>query len=274
MGFIWNEFLIKPILNVMLFLYNVLPGHDLGLAIIVVTIIVRLIVLPLSLKSSRAQRRLKTLTPQLNELKEKHKGDQQALAKAQMEFYKQNGVSPLGSCLPVLIQLPVLFALYRVLRDMITKIDPVLVYGFIHLPEKINAVAFGFLDLSKPEKYIMPILAGGLQYILGVMTMPINKSKNAGPEGAINKQMIYMMPLMTVFLAISIPAGLTLYWVATTLLSILQQVYVNHEKRKEVTVRIKKAGDHEEIVVEEIEEKKPIQIEAGQEKNDESKETI
>uniref|UniRef100_A0A7C4M0F3 Membrane protein insertase YidC n=1 Tax=candidate division CPR3 bacterium TaxID=2268181 RepID=A0A7C4M0F3_UNCC3 len=270
MGFIWNELLIKPMLNLMLFLYNVLPTHDLGLVIIVITIIIRLLVLPLSIRASRSQRKLKNLTPQLNELKEKYKGDQQALARAQMEFYKQNGVSPMGSCLPVLIQLPILIALYRVLTDMITKIDPAFVYPFIYLPETINHTFLGFLDLSRPEKYVMPILAGGLQYVLGVMTTPIDKSKNAvsSPESAITKQMLFMMPLMTVFLAISVPSGLTLYWIVTTVFSIGQQVWVNKEKRKEVTVRIKKAGETGEVfIAEKVEELSP-----NEKKDEENKE--
>lgn len=235
----------------MLFLYNAIPGHDLGIAIIIITIIIRLIVLPLSIKSSRAQRKMKRLAPELAALKEKHKDDQQAFAKAQMEFYKRNGVSPIGSCLPVLIQLPVLFALYEVLRDGLTKIDPALVYGFIHLPDKINPMFLEFLDLSKPEKFVIPVLAGILQYILAVMTTPIDKSPNPSTEQKLNRNMVYLMPLMTVFLAFSLPSGLTLYWVATTLFSIGQQVLVNREKNKEVVVRVKMHGAEEEIVVEE-----------------------
>ena len=191
MGFVWNEFFIKPLLNLLLFLYNNVPGHDLGIAIIIITIIIRVVVLPLSLKSSRAQRKMKMLAPELAALKEKHKTDQQAFAKAQMEFYKHNGVSPITSCVPVLIQFPVLIALYRIFREVLTKIDPSQVYSFIHLPAKINVTFLGFLDLSKPEKFVLPILAAALQYVLAVMTTPIDKSKNPTTEQKMNRQMIF-----------------------------------------------------------------------------------
>ena len=251
MSFLWNEVLVKPLLNLLLFLYNIMPGHDLGLVIIVITIFIRLIVLPFSLKASRAQRKMKRLAPELAKLKDTHKNDQQALAKAQMEFYKQNGVSPFTSCLPVLIQLPILFALYQVLREGLTIINPSQVYSFIHLPEKISPMFFGFLDLSRPEKYVLPIIAGLSQYILGVMTTPA-PGKNAGPEAAMTKQMIFIFPMMTVFLSFSVPAGLVFYWIATTLFSILTQVYVNHEKNKEVTVRVKTAGADHHLVIQEV----------------------
>ncbi|MDD5731427.1 MAG: YidC/Oxa1 family membrane protein insertase [Patescibacteria group bacterium] len=251
MVYIWNEFLIKPLLNLLLFLYNNVPGHDLGIAIIIITIIIRVVVLPLSLKSSRAQRKMKKLAPELAILKERHKSDQQAFAKAQMEFYKHNGVSPISSCLPVLIQLPILLALYQIFREVLTKINPAQVYSFIHLPEKISPTFLGFLDLSKPEKFVLPVLAAGLQYVLAIMTTPIDKSKNPSTEQKMNRQMIFLMPLMTLFFAVSLPSGLTLYWVVGTLFSIGQQVIVDREKNKEVVVRVKKAGGEEIIVVEE-----------------------
>jgi len=257
MAFVWNEFFIKPLLNLLLFLYNNVPGHDLGVAIIIITIIIRVIVLPLSMKSSRAQRKMKRLAPELAALKEQHKGDQQAFAKAQMEFYKHNGVSPITSCVPVLIQFPVLIALYRIFREVLTKIDPSQIYSFIHLPVKINPYFLGFLDLSKPEKFVLPVLAAVLQYVLAVMTTPIDKSKNPSTEQKMNRQMVFLMPMMTLFFAISLPSGLALYWVAGTLFSIVQQLIVNREKNKEVVVRVKKAGDEETIVVEEKEGESP-----------------
>lgn len=235
-----------------------MPGHDLGLVIIVITIVIRLAVLPFSLKASRAQRKMKTLAPELAKLKDLYKNDQQALAKAQMDFYKQHGVSPFASCLPVLIQLPILFALYAVLREGLSTVNPAQVYSFIHLPEKISPMFFGFLDLSRPEKYVLPIVAGVSQYILGVMTTPA-PGKNAGPEAAMTKQMMYMFPIMTMFLSFSVPAGLVFYWIATTLFSILTQVYVNHEKSKEVTVRIKHAGADHHLVIQEVVEGEVIE---------------
>lgn len=251
MGTLWNELLIRPMLNLLVFLQNIIPGHNIGIAIILVTFIIRFIILPLSLKSARAQRKIQQLTPQLNELKEKHKDNQQELAKAQMDFYKQNGINPAASCLPLIIQLPILFALYQVLIDGIHKVDQAQLYAFVKMPESINFTFIGGIDLSKPEKYFLPVLAGLLQYILTFMTTPkVDKTKKAGPEQMITRQMLYFMPLITVFIAIGVPAGIALYWVATTLFSIVQQLIVNHEKRREIKIKIKKASDgHEEISI-------------------------
>lgn len=250
-SFIWDDLLVNPLLNLLVFLHNVIPGHDLGVAIIIITIVIRFLVVPLSIKASRSQRKMKQLMPELSLLKEQHKEDQQALARAQMEFYKRNGVSPFASCLPVLIQFPILIALYNVLREGLAQINPDQIYSFIYAPEKLNATFLGIVDLSVPEKYVLPILAGGLQYILGIMTTPIDNSKNAGPEAAMAKNMVFMLPLMTAFFALSLPSGISLYWVAGTLFSVLQQVYVNHEKGKEVTVKIKKQGGEDIIEISE-----------------------
>jgi len=241
MSFLWNEILYKPLLNLLVFLYNIIPGHDLGIAIILLTILIRFAILPSSIKASRSQRKMQKLVPELNKLKEQYKGDQQALAKAQMEFYKQYGVSPFSSCLPLFIQLPIIFALYAVLREGLGGIDPSKVYSFIYLPEHLKTTFLGIIDLTKPDRFFLPVLAGVSQYILSKMTMP--QSKNSGPEQTITKQMIFVLPLMTMFFAMSFPAGLALYWVATTLFGIGQQIWVNRERKKEVTVRVKKTGE-------------------------------
>jgi len=238
----------------LVFFYNIIPGNDLGVAIILLTIIVRLLMLPSSIKSSRSQRRMQKLMPELNKIKEQHKGDQQAVAKAQMDFYKQHKISPFSSCLPLLVQLPIIFALFGVFRAGLGEVDPSNIYAFIGLPEKLNTTFLGLVDLSQPNKFVLPILAGVSQYILSKTT--ISSSSSSGPEQAITKQMTFILPVMTVFFAMSFPAGLALYWVVSTLFGIGQQVYVNREKEKEVTVKIKKAGEDENEENKEEEKKK------------------
>src|SRR3989344_8315591 len=116
MGEFFNTILTQPLLNVLIWLYNILPGNDIGLAIIVLTLLIRALLYPSFQKSLRAQRELQQLQPKLDELKQKHKDDQAAQAKAMMEFYKENKISPFSSCLPLLIQLPILIALFLALR--------------------------------------------------------------------------------------------------------------------------------------------------------------
>ncbi len=237
MSFIWNELLYEPLLKLLVFFYNVIPGNDLGIAIILLTILVRLLMLPSSIKASRSQRKMQVLMPELNKMKEQHKGDQQAVAKAQMDFYKQHKISPFSSCLPLLVQLPIIFALFGVFRAGLGEIDPSKIYSFIKLPEILDTTFLGLIDLASPDKFVLPILAGASQFILSRITT--STSSSPGPEQAITRQMTLILPVMTVFFAMSFPAGLALYWVVSTLFGIGQQVYVNREKEKEVIIRVK-----------------------------------
>ncbi|MBI2448279.1 membrane protein insertase YidC [Candidatus Microgenomates bacterium] len=252
LNLLWNDFLYRPLLNAMVFLYNALPGHDLGLVIIVLTVLVRIIILPLGLKASRSQRKTKSLAPEIAKLKEQYKGNQQEFAKAQMELYKRYGVSPFSSCLPLLIQVPLIWALYLVLREGLTAINPEHLYSFVYYPGQMDTDFLGLVNLSVPDKIFLPVLAGISQYILTLMTSQIPQS-GTPQEKMIAKQMTFMMPLITLFIAIGFPAGLSLYWVATTLFSIGQQLWVNKEKSVEMKIKIKKAGDHKEIVIQETE---------------------
>lgn len=254
----FTAILYQPLFNALIFLAWLIPGHSIGWAIIALTIIVRLILLPSSLKTLEHQNRLRALQPKLDELKEKHGHDRTAHSKAMMELYAAEKVSPLGGCLPMLIQLPILFVLYRVFIEGLSTDQYNLLYSFTPRPETINTHWFG-LDLSKPELWVLPILAGLLQYVQARQMMPLSaatlkgsKAPEADMSQAISRQMMYLMPVMTVFITRSLPAALGLYWVATTLFMIGQQFYAsrlplpdvkNGIKAKDgVTVKIRTKG--------------------------------
>ena len=112
----YNDVIYRPLLNLLVFFYNVIPGHDVGIVIIVLTIFIRLILAPSFHKSLKSQKAMNDLQPKLGALREKHKGDKEAEAKAMMELYKEHEINPLASCLPLLIQLPILIGLYQVFR--------------------------------------------------------------------------------------------------------------------------------------------------------------
>lgn len=219
----------QPILNLLVAIYNFLPGHDIGLVIIILTLIVRGILYPLSKKSIEAQKSLQNLQPKLEEIKRAHADNKEAASRAMMDLYKQEKVNPLSSCLPLLIQLPFFWAIFRVFRDELTGKALTLVYPFIMNPGAINPIAFGFLDFSKPN-IVLAILAGASQFWQAKM-MPMRQApKNAGEGGrdenlmaAMNKQMLYIMPALTVFICFSLPSGLAFYWFIATLFTILQQ---------------------------------------------------
>jgi len=235
MSYIFQTIFYQPILNLLVFLYNVVPGHDLGLAIILLTVIIKVVLLPLSKQSIKSQKALQDLQPKIDEVKKKYANQKEEMGRAMLEIYKENKVNPFSSCLPLLIQLPFLWAVFRVFRNGFAGNSLDLVYSFISRPESINNVAFGFLELAKPNIYLA-ILAGLAQFWQAKMMVtkkPAIKASGAKDENMMaimNKQMVYFMPFLTVFIGLTLPGGLTLYWFVTTLLTALQQLYVFKKK--------------------------------------------
>ncbi len=230
----------QPVLNLLVFLYNTIAFQDLGIAIILLTVIIKLVFWPLGRSAIKSQKALQDLQPEIEELKTKYKKDKAGLSKATMELYKNNKVNPFSSCLPLLIQLPFLFAVYQVFRDGLnSKLD--FVYSFIKRPEAINTISFGFLNLATPN-IVLALLAGAAQFWQAKMMItdkPVVKtpgSKDEGMAAIMNKQMLYFMPAITVFIGISLPSGLTLYWFILTALTAIQQLLTFKKKNKHHTI--------------------------------------
>ena len=232
MSFLFNEILYRPIFNLLVFLYNVLPGGDFGVAIIVLTIIIRLVFSPFSLKAITSQKKLSQLQPRIKEIQEKLKHDKAAQAQAVMELYKKEGVNPMSGCLPLLVQIPVLFALYKALANGFDPENLNRLYGFVFNPGVLNNISFGFFDLAL-KSHALAIISGIFQFIQAKMSLSFQKntvkySQSSGPDmNAINKQMLYFFPFMIIIIGWNLPAGLVLYWAVTTLFSIFEQMYIN-----------------------------------------------
>ena len=213
---IFEAILFQPLFNGFVGLYNIIP--DVGVVIVIITVLLKLVLHPLTSKSIKAQKSLQDLQPRIKEVKEKFKGDQQRLAQETMKLYKEHKVNPLGSCLPILVQLPVFLALYWVLRDGLTNANFDLLYSFVSNPESINVISLGFFDLGK-SNIVLALLAGAAQFFQAKMMFAKRAPKAAG-SGAkdenmmamMNKQMLYFMPIITVVIAMQLPAGLSLYW--------------------------------------------------------------
>lgn len=214
----------------MVFIYNVLPGHDLAITIILMTIVIKLVLWPLSHQAIESQKKIQDIQPEMEALKKKYADNKEALGKAMMELYKERNVNPFSSCLPLLIQLPFLFAVFHVFQTGFQNGALDLVYSFISRPEQINHIALGFIDLSKPY-ILLAVAAGAAQYWQAWMTLAkknhhvVETSPN-NLGAAMNKQMLYFMPALTVFIGLTLPGGLSLYWLVTTLLTILQQFII------------------------------------------------
>jgi len=235
MAHIFQIIFYQPILNLLVWLYNIAPGHDLGIAIILLTVIIKLALLPLSRQAIKSQKSLQDIQPKIDELKKKYANKKEEMGRAMLELYKENKVNPFSSCLPLLVQLPFLWAVFMVFRDGLAGTSMNLVYSFISRPEHINSLSLGFLELSKPNIYLA-ILAGLAQFwqakmmITSKPAVKADGSKDEGMAAIMNKQMLYFMPILTVFIGITLPGGLSLYWFVTTLLTALQQLYVFREK--------------------------------------------
>lgn len=237
---IFYVFLFQPIFNLLVFLYDLIPGGDMGIAIILLTIIIKLLLWPLMSSSLKSQKAMQQIQPKLDALKGQYGDDKEGLSKAMMALYQEEKVNPLASCLPILIQLPVLIALYRVLFHGFNAEALNQLYPFVHNPGSVHNLFLGFLDLGKTNVWLA-VIAGVLQFFQTRMMMQRQPPKQvAKTEGAqdesmlasMNKSMMYMMPLMTILIGVKLPGGLTLYWVTVTIFSIVQQWWVFQQKEK------------------------------------------
>lgn len=224
---LYQALLYQPILNLTVGLYDFL-FHDFGLAIVALVVIVRGALWPLTHRSLQSQKAMMDLQPKIKAVQEKFKDDKEEQAKAMMALYAENKVSPFSSCLPLLVQLPLFIALYNVLSAGLKSEHLDQLYSFVPNPGLISTMAFGFLDLSKASVAVA-VLAAGAQFLQAKMMqrkdvkVHAEGSKDEDAMAMMNKQMLYMMPAMTLFIGWKLPAGLTLYWLLTNLAMVAQQ---------------------------------------------------
>ncbi len=229
---IFNEFLYRPLFNLLVFLYNTIPCSDIGVAIIGVTAVVKLVFWPLTGKAVKSQKALQEIQPRIKEIQEKYKDNKEEQAKKLMEFYKENKVNPMSGCLPLLVQIPILIALYQVFLKGFDPSSLSSLYSFVHNPGVINPMFFGLINLALPNK-VFAILAGVSQFFQAKMTMPKNTKLPNAPKTsdeymmrAISKQTLYFLPVFTILISWNLPSGLALYWVVTTLFTLFQQYVI------------------------------------------------
>ncbi len=260
MSQIWNLFLYHPLINALIFLYQFL-FHNLGWAIIILTMVIRAILIPLTMPSLKAAKKMKELAPEIAKLKKKYANDKQQFAKAQLELYRQHGANPAAGCLPQIVQLIILIALYQAFRQVLmvngdniaAHLNGVL-YPFLKLaPETVINTKFTYLNLTKPDIFPLPqgflggilpgipgfflIGAAVVQFVSSKMMMPVAKKveieakKTSGETddmaATMQKQMLYLFPLMTIVFGFTFPAGLVLYWLVFSLFQAGQQYYVS-----------------------------------------------
>ena len=232
----FNTVLYQPLLNALVFLYQFLPGRDFGVAVIVLTIMIRIVLYPLMLKSIRSQKMLSELQPKIQEIQQRNKDDKEKQAKEMMELYRKEKINPMGGCLPLLLQLPILFALYRVFWHGMEPEAMSLLYSFVPNPGEINPAFLGLINLAEAS-LVLAFIAGICQFFQTKMLMPKQKSAPKGDQmaqfsGIMQKQMLYFFPLFTVLILWKLPAAIGLYWIVTALFSIGQQYLILKPKEQ------------------------------------------
>lgn len=233
---IWNAVLYHPLLNALAFLISIIPGGDVGVAVIVLTILVKVVLFPLSQKSIESQAEMNILTPELNKIKASGASKEEQ-AKLTFDLYKKHKVNPFSGCLLVLIQIPVIFALYYVFSRGI-KFNTGLLYYFIHIPEHTNMMFLGILDIGG-KSLVLAILAGVSQYLQAYfMPKPAANPPSNGVTASFSEsfaksmsmQMKYIFPFIVAFIAYRISGAVALYWITSNLFMVAQQIYVKREK--------------------------------------------
>ena len=238
----FTTILVQPLFNLLALIYAISPWHDFGLAIVVITVIIRLILWPVVSKQLHSQRAMQELQPELARIKAEAKGDRTLEGKLTMELYKEKEINPLGSLLPLVIQLPIFFALYAVLRDVVKPGEIAhLAYPAVqHLAPIATIISghgafhpklFGVIQLSKASP-VLGVLAGLAQFIQTKQLAP--KKTPGDAQAQITAGMTYVFPFITLILGLTWPSALTLYWTTSSAVAILQQTIVLRQDVKEL----------------------------------------
>ncbi|MEK7134184.1 MAG: YidC/Oxa1 family membrane protein insertase [Patescibacteria group bacterium] len=251
----------EPLYNGLIFLVSVIPGADLGVAVIFLTLLVKCILFPVSHKSSRAQAGMKAIEPEVKALQEKHKNNKEELAKKTMELYRTRGVNPFSGCLPILIQFPVIIALYFVFYKGLAVspelaatfpslaghingalLDKSALYSFVHMPEYVKTNFLGFIDMTG-KSMLLAVLAGASQYFQMKRAFPDTGGfpKRTGSwkddfGSSMAFQMRYIMPVMVLVFAYTISAAVALYWSVSNIFTLAQEEII----RKKIAAEAKK----------------------------------
>ncbi len=246
LALLYSEIIYRPLFNLLVFLYNIIPGNDIGVAIIILTIIVRLILYKVNAKSIKSQKELQDIQPEIREIQKKYKDDKEKQAQELMTVYQKHKINPFSGCLPLLIQFPIILALYHVFLNGFRDESLNSLYSFVSNPGHLDAISFGFINLAASNIYLA-LLASILQYYQtkSLMAVSMNgqteKTSDAekSPEEkmqdfaqSLSKNMMYTMPVVTLLFAMGLPSGLALYWSVTTLFAIVQQYFIMKRQKE------------------------------------------
>jgi YidC/Oxa1 family membrane protein insertase len=231
----FHDTLYQPLYNGLIFLIGVVPGADVGLAVLILTIVVKLILLPLSEKALSTQLAMKRFEPELNNIKNKLKDKKEEQAQAILDFYRSHKINPFSSFLVLLIQMPIIISLYYVFyKGGLPVVNQDLLYSFIKLPSVVDMNFLGLMDIGG-KSLLFAILVGVTQFFqmrLSIPALPPREKKDGQPTlkselaRSMNIQMRYVMPIFVAFIAYNISGAVGLYWTTSNIFAIAQEVYL------------------------------------------------
>lgn len=236
---IWTTLIYQPLYNGLIFLVNTVAFGDLGLAVIILTIFVKVLLFPITKRSIESQRKLQALQDELDAIK-RDNPNQAEQSKKTFELYKKNKVNPFSGCLLLLIQFPIIIALYYVFLKGLSE-GSGLLYSFIHTPEHMNTMFLGFIDLTKPN-IAFAILAGLSQFFQMQISL---KNQPAPSEGTsfqaqlaknMQFQMKYILPVLIAFIALKLSAAVALYWITSNIISMAQEYVIRKKPLEPVRI--------------------------------------
>jgi YidC/Oxa1 family membrane protein insertase len=240
MGEIWNLIVLNPIFNILVIFYQ--WTSNLGVAILLFTLTVRFILIPLTLPAIKMSKKQRDIQPELNKLKEKYGSDKKKMAEMQMEVFKKHGINPGAGCLTTLLTFVLMIAIYRSVTMFTngTSVDIMNTHIYFEqfklLASEVINTSFLYLNLAKPDPYLaVTIIAVALQFIATKMLMPYTEMEEKASKqtpgqmddfmASMQKQNLYMMPIMFFIFGLTLPSGVMLYIIATTAFQIGQTYY-------------------------------------------------
>lgn len=234
------NFIYEPLYNGLAYLVDVVPAHDVGIAVIILTIVVKIVLFPLSRQAIRTQSAMRGIAPEVEAIKEKYKDKQEEQARAIFALYKERGIRPFSSFFLILIQFPILFGLYWVFwHGGLPDMDPALLYSFVPLPDVVNMEFLGLVDMGERSLFLA-LLTGVTQYIYTRLSMgprmPKPKEKNPSFSSdmarSFDLQARYVLPLIFAGISYTLSAALPLYWTTSNVFMIAQELLMGRRFRE------------------------------------------
>ncbi len=233
----FHTILINPIYNAFIFLIGVVPGGDVGLAIIAMTVVIRLVFYPLFASSIRTQMGMQAAQSELDEINTKYKDNAEERGRHTMELFKKYNVRPFSAFLALLVQIPVFIALYYAFfREGLPQIATSILYPFVHAPAVVNTQFLGFLDLLQHHNIVLAVIVAGLQYLVVRFSLfrtqkkaPAKKDDAARAQALQQQLMMYFLPGLMGVVSYTVPAAVGIYFAAGSVISLLQEWLIQRQ---------------------------------------------